>query len=131
MSRIVWVVCSSVVFGIVFIRILGGVTVKVVKKFPILSDSIYVMIGWIGVLLLTETVFKTLQISHLNELQKFLVLLEIILLTLIYDAVPAVRRLVDPLLRSVCRPLLRAIHFPLAILFWPVRKVYALALGHD
>ncbi len=131
MSRMLWVVCSSVLFGIVFIRILGPLTVKVIKKFPVLSDSVYVLIGWIGVLLLAENTFDTLKVHHLTELQKFLVLLEIILFTLIYDAVPALQRIVDPILRTLFMPVLKLVNAPLAILFWPIRKLHALALGHD
>ncbi len=127
MSKHIWVVCSSVVFGIIFVRILGSLTVRVVRKFPILSDSIYVLVGWIGVLLFTETVSKTLQISHLTDLQKFLVLIEILLVTLVYDASPFIQRIAAPLLQRVCLPLLRLINFPLSIVFWPIRKLTSLA----
>lgn len=127
MSKIFWVVCSSVLFGAVLVGFLGSYTVRVVRRFPVLSDSVYVLIGWIGVLLMAETTTKSLHIAHLNDVQKLLALVEIILLTLIYDAMPSLQRAVNPLLRGVFLPILKVVNFPLSILFWPIRKVTALA----
>jgi YkoY family integral membrane protein len=127
MSKQIWVVCSSVIFGIIFVRVLGRVTVRAVRRFPILSDSVYVLVGWIGVLLMAETVTKTLKISHLTDIQKFLALIEILLFTLIYDSMPALQRALSPLLQKFCLPVLRVINFPLSILFWPIRKLTAIA----
>jgi predicted tellurium resistance membrane protein TerC len=127
MSKILWVVCSSVFFGIVFVRILGRITVAAIRRLPILGNSVYVLVGWVGLILLAETVTKTLKIAHLTDLQKFMVLLEIILVTLLYDASPAIQRVVDPFLNRVCIPLLRLINFPLSIVFWPIRRLTSLA----
>jgi YkoY family integral membrane protein len=127
MSKTLWVVCSSVFFGVILVGLLGRYTIRVIRKFPVLSDSIYVLVGWIGVLLMAETTTKSLQIAHLTDIQKLLVLVEIILMTLIYDAMPSLQRLVNPVLRNVCRPILRVVDFPLALLFWPIRKLTALA----
>ena len=127
MSKTVWVVCSSVLFGVVLVGFLGRFTVKVVRSFPVLSDSIYVLIGWISVLLMAETTTKTLKIAHLTDVQKLLVLVEIILFTLIYDAMPSLQRVLNPLLRGIFLPILRLINYPLSILFWPIRKLTALA----
>lgn len=127
MSKIFWVVCSSVLFGAVLVGFLGRYTVRVVHRFPVLSDSIYVLIGWIGLLLMAETTTKSLQIAHLTDVQKFLVLVEIILVTLIYDAMPSLQRAVNPLLKGVFLPILKVVNLPLSILFWPIRKLTALA----
>jgi predicted tellurium resistance membrane protein TerC len=127
MSKHIWVVCSSVVFGIIFVRLLGGVTIRAIRRFPVLSDSVYVLVGWIGVLLMAETVTKTLKIAHLTDIQKFMALIEILLVTLIYDSMPLLQRVVGPLLQRVCLPVLRLINAPLSILFWPIRKLTALA----
>jgi predicted tellurium resistance membrane protein TerC len=98
-----------------------------VRRFPVLSDSVYVLVGWIGVLLMAETVTKTLKIAHLSDIQKLLALVEILLITLIYDAMPALRNALAPVLRGICLPLLRLINWPLSILFWPIRKLTAIA----
>ncbi len=127
LSRTLWVVCSSVFFGIVFVRLLGGITVRAVRRLPVLSNSVYVLVGWIGLILLAETVSKTLKISHLSDLQKFLVLLEITIMTLVYDAAPFLQRLLAPFLARVMLPLLRLINAPLSVLFWPIRKLTSLA----
>jgi len=128
MSKTLWVVCSSVLFGIFFIRILGRVTIKAIRKFPVLSDSVYVLVGWIGLLLMAETVMKSLKIAHLTDVQKFLALIEIIIVTLIYDGMPSLQRALGPFLHRVCLPLLRVINMPLSLLFWPIRKLTSIAV---
>ena len=127
LSKQIWVVCSSVFFGIVFVRLLGGITVRIVRRFPILSDSIYVLVGWIGIILFAETVTKNFQISHLTELQKCLALFELVLVTLLYDASPLLQRVFGPVLKKVCQPILRLINLPLSLIFWPIRKLTSLA----
>jgi predicted tellurium resistance membrane protein TerC len=126
LSKTLWVVCSSVFFGIVFVQILGGVTVRAIKRLPVLRDSVYVLVGWIGLLLLSETLFKSLKISHLTDLQKFQALIFITLLTLIYDALPENRRF-QSFFTKLVLPLLKVVNAPLSILFWPIRKLTSLA----
>lgn len=126
LSKTLWVVCSSVFFGIVFVQILGPITVRAIRRLPVLRDSVYVLVGWIGLLLLSETLFKTLKISHLTDLQKFQALIFITLLTLIYDALPDNRRL-QPFFTKLVLPLLKLVNAPLSILFWPIRKLTSLA----
>ena len=70
---------------------------------------------------------KSLQIAHLTDLQKFLVLVEIILVTLVYDAMPSLQRMLHPLFKGFFLPVLRVLNYPLSILFWPIRKLTALA----
>ncbi len=127
MSKVLWVVCSSVFFGIFFVRILGRITVTAIRRLPILGNSVYVLVGWVGIILMAETVTKTLKIAHLTDLQKFMALLEIILITLLYDASPALQRVLNPVLHRFCLPLLRLINLPLSFLFWPIRRLTSLA----
>ena len=127
LSKQVWVVCSSVVFGIIFVRLLGGITVKLIRSLPVLSDSVYVLVGWIGLILLSESVAKGFSISHLTDFQKFLALMEILLVTLVYDLSPLIQRIFSPVIRNVCLPVLKLINIPLSILFWPIKKLTALA----
>lgn len=129
LSKLVWVVCSSVVFGIVFVRVLGPLTMRLVRRIPVLADSVFVLIGWIGLLLLLQTSSHVLDFEHFTDLQRFLVLVLLILLTLIYDASSALQAVVDPLLKAVCLPVMRLVNFPLAILFWPIKKLTDLAHG--
>jgi hypothetical protein len=55
--------------------------------------------------------------------EKLIGLISLIGVTLVYDGVPALQRIVDPVLKSVALPILRMINIPLAILFWPLKKV--------
>ena len=105
------------------------------------------LVGWVGWLLLVETFNKwkgleTMQVDSgfLQQLQhlgvrlqhsipdlhpdeKLIGLISLIGVTLVYDGVPALQRVVDPVLKGVALPILRFINIPLAILFWPIKKV--------
>jgi predicted tellurium resistance membrane protein TerC len=147
LTREVWVICSTVVSGVIFLRLFGGFTARVIRKMPILSETVYVLVGWVGWLLLVETfnkwtgladmqvdsgVLQQLQhlgvrlqhaIPDLHPDEKLIGLISLIGLTLVYDGVPVLQRVVDPVLKGVALPILRLINIPLAILFWPIKKV--------
>jgi hypothetical protein len=147
LTREVWVICSTVVSGLIFLRLFGSVTARIIRKMPILSETVYVLVGWIGWLLLVETFnkwkglesmqlegefFQQLQhlgvrlqhaIPDLHPDEKLIGLISLIGVTLVYDGVPALQRIVDPVLKGVALPILRMINVPLAILFWPLKKV--------
>lgn len=156
LSKDVWVVCSTVVFGLIFIQFLGKVTMKVLQKLPILSETVYLLVGWVGLLLMVETFNKwkglaqlTFENSTLIQLQQWGVhlqhlipdlsaeqkltgLLTLIGLSLLYDGVGVLQKIVDPILRAVGVPVLRMIHAPLHILFWPLRGLLsAVNSGHS
>jgi predicted tellurium resistance membrane protein TerC len=156
LSKQVWVVCSTVVSGIIFIQLLGGITLRVLRKLPILSETVYLLVGWVGMLLMLETfnswkglammtfenpmLIKAQEfgvhlqhlIPDLSQEQKLIGLLSLIGLSLVYDGVEAIQKIVDPVLRGVGQPLLRVIHAPLHILFWPLRGLMeAVNSGHS
>jgi predicted tellurium resistance membrane protein TerC len=149
LSKEVWVVCSTVVFGLIFIQFLGKITMRILRKLPILSETVYLLVGWVGMLLMVETFNKWkglaqftfenttliqlqqwgVQLQHsipdLNPEQKLIGLLTLIGITLLYDGVGVFQKILDPILRTVGMPLLRVIHAPLHILFWPLRGLLA------
>jgi predicted tellurium resistance membrane protein TerC len=147
LTREVWVICSTVISGLIFLRLFGSFTARIIRKMPILSETVYVLVGWIGWLLLVETFnkwkalesmqlegefFQQLQhlgvrlqhaIPDLHPDEKLVGLISLIGLTLVYDGVPALQRMIDPVLKRVALPVLQMINVPLAILFWPLKKV--------
>jgi predicted tellurium resistance membrane protein TerC len=156
LSKQVWVVCSTVVFGIIFIQLLGGVTLRVLQRLPILSETVYLLVGWVGGLLVVETfnswkglaqmTFESpmliqlqqfgVHLQHiipdLNSEQKLIGLLSLIGISLVYDGVSLVQKILDPLLLKIGLPILRLLHAPLHILFWPLRGLMeAVNSGHS
>jgi predicted tellurium resistance membrane protein TerC len=145
LSKDVWVVCSTVVFGLIFIQFLGKITLRILQKLPILSETVYLLVGWVGLLLLVETFNKwngleqfawAARIQHLipdlSPEQKLIGLLTLIGVSLLYDGVEAIQKIVDPVLRGVGIPILRVIHAPLHLLFWPLRGLLsAVNSGHS
>ena len=155
LSKQFWVVCSTVVFGIIFIQLLGRLTLRVLQKLPVLSETVYVLVGWVGMLLFVETFnswkglammsFENPMLIQLQQIgvklqhalpdlsqeQKLIGLLSLIGLSLVYDGISVVQKVLDPLLKGIGVPVLRVIHAPLHILFWPLRGLLdAVNSGH-
>ncbi|MEI6872456.1 MAG: hypothetical protein WCL08_09260 [Verrucomicrobiota bacterium] len=126
-SRTPWVVWSSVLFGFVFLGLLGKITMHLFRKFTVLFDSVFVLIGALGGLLLTDVVTKTTNLSHIQDEERFFALVIILVSTLIYDASAGLQRALGPVIRRVVLPILRLVHFPLSYLFLPLRKLTKLA----
>ena len=123
LSKTPWVVWSSILFGFVFIGLFGRFTVHLVKRSKVLLETVYVLVGCLGALLFYELVTHSANLTHMQDEARFWGLISVVVLTLIYDALPSLQRALDPLLRRVVLPLLRVIHFPLSLLFLPVRKL--------
>jgi hypothetical protein len=114
-----------------------------------------VLVGWVGMLLFVETFnswkglammsFENPMLIQLQQIgvklqhalpdlsqeQKLIGLLSLIGLSLVYDGISVVQKVLDPLLKGIGVPVLRVIHAPLHILFWPLRGLLdAVNSGH-
>jgi YkoY family integral membrane protein len=127
LSKTPWVVWSSVIFGFVFIGLLGRFTTKLLKRSKALLESVYALMGCLGVLLLIEVITHTTNLTHLQDEERFWGLVFIVAATIIYDGSPLVQRLLGPALKIFVQPVLRAIHWPLSIAFSPIRKLIEFA----
>jgi len=87
-----WVVCTGVFIGIAAMRFIAGWLVKLIEKLPILAKIAYVLVGSIGFQLIAEQVFGV----DLTELQKFATIFAIIAVGIVYDKVPFVKTVLNP-----------------------------------
>lgn len=101
MSPKLWVVCTGVFIGILALRFLAGYCIKLVERFPILEPTAFILIGYVGCLLLAEMLFHI----DVGTLGKFVGICLIIAIALAYQKTAAVRAILDPLSRVVCWPL--------------------------
>ena len=62
-----WVVCTGVFIGILALRFLAGYCIRLIEKFPMLENTAFLLIGYVGLLLLAELAFH----FHLGTLGKF------------------------------------------------------------
>jgi YkoY family integral membrane protein len=104
-----WVVCTGVFIGILALRLVAGHCIGLIERFPVLQHTAFLLIGFVGMLLVTELTFHT----DISTFSKFLGILSIIALSIAYSRVQSVK--------AALRPVLIA-------LMWPVR-VYEVMIG--
>ena len=122
LDKRLWVICTGVFIGILALRFLAGMCIGLIKKFPILEKTAFLLIGFVGCILLTEMALQSTGVHfHINSYQKFGGILVILALSLGYEKSSALRTVIIPLL-MVGKPFLVVIDRTVLLIFWPVWK---------
>jgi YkoY family integral membrane protein len=125
LSDKLWVVCTGVFIGILALRFVAGLCIKLIERFPILESTSFVLIGYVGGLLLTELITHV----HIGPLGKFVGIVIILALALMYAEIRGFRAVTQPLLKLFL-PVLKFIDFIVGglfmVVFWPSKKVWQL-----
>ncbi|MFZ9963638.1 MAG: DUF475 domain-containing protein [Terrimicrobiaceae bacterium] len=126
LDKRLWVICTGVFIGILALRFLAGMCIGLIKKFPVLEKTAFLLIGFVGCILLAEISLESAGIHfHINSYQKFGGILVILVLSLGYERSPTLRAILNPVL-MLGRPFLLIIDKAVLILFWPIWKMLAL-----
>ena len=123
MSPKLWVVCLGVFIGILALRFVAGYCLKLLEKYPILEHTAFLLIGFVGGILLVELT-TTL---HINPFQKFIGIVLITAATILYSRRPALQRATGPILRVLRWPMLAisaVIGSALAAIAWPFKAAW-------
>ncbi len=127
-----WPVYVGVTIGIISLRLVAGLALRMISKYPVLEHTAFVLIGYVGLLLLTELQFPTF-FHDLGptkvKLLKFVGILIITALTLLWSQKPWVQALLGPVLRVVFLPMqlfASLVGAILVVLTWPVKLVAGL-----
>jgi len=128
MSPDIRVVCLGVFLGLLTLWMFASVSLKLVEKFPILQHTAFLLIGYVGVILLTEmTAEYFFQVHlHITAFQKFIGIVIIMSLSLWYDRSAAVRTIGDPLFKVAMVPIslyAKCAGGLIAALLWPFKTV--------
>ncbi len=129
MSPKLWVVCTGVFIGILALRFVAGFCLKLIEKFPILEETAFLLIGYVGFILVFELLSDPasgLQVLpgpvHVSALQKFIGIVLIMAVSILYSKSLAFQKVLRPLLK-VFSPLMwlvsHLVGFVLTVLFWP------------
>jgi len=129
MSPDIRVVCLGVFLGLLTLWMFASVSLKLVEKFPILQHTAFLLIGYVGVILLTELSAAYFFHTHLHisAAEKFIGIVIIMLLSLIYDRSKALQRGCVPLFRAAMLPIglyAKVAGGLIAILLWPFRALW-------
>jgi len=63
-----WPVYVGVTIGIVSLRIIAGYAVKMIEKYPILEHTAFMLVGYVGIMLLVELELHV----HFDKIVKFI-----------------------------------------------------------
>src|SRR4051812_5314235 len=125
MSPRFWVVFTGVAIGILALRFLAGYAIRLLERYPLLKDTAFVLVGYVGLLL----VFEIGTGNEVHSTGKFLGIIAIVVLTLIYSRSPALQRVLRPAIkwsRKLMHWLAVAVDFLLLPITWPCRKAIEL-----
>jgi predicted tellurium resistance membrane protein TerC len=128
-----WPVYVGVTIGIIALRLIAGVAVKMITKYPVLEHTAFILVGYVGLLLITELQFHD-WFHDLGptkvKIIKFAGILGLVALTLLWSEKPWVRTLLNPLLRIFVLPMqifASLVGAILVLITWPVKKLIAVA----
>lgn len=130
-----WPVYVGVTIGIIALRLVAGIAVKMIEKYPVLEHTAFVLVGYVGMLLLTELqfhdFFDSLGPTKL-KLVKFAGIIVITLLTLAWSRQPVVQKIINPFLRILLLPMelfAAVVGALIVVITWPVKRVAAALKG--
>jgi predicted tellurium resistance membrane protein TerC len=121
---VMWPIYVGVLIAILALQLIAPHAVTLLRKYPILEPTAFILIGYVGVLLIVEEVVRlaTGVAMHLPAHVKFAGILGIIWMALLYDADGAVQRLVRPLVR-LAMPVMQTVTGVVALLLWPIERL--------
>lgn len=126
-----WPVYVGVTIGIIALRLIAGVAVKMITKYPVLEHTAFVLIGYVGLLLITELqfhdFFENLGPTKL-KLIKFAGIILITTLTLLWSQKPALQKVMNPVLRVLLLPMeifASVVGALIVLITWPFKKLIA------
>jgi tellurite resistance protein TerC len=121
---VMWPIYAGVLIAILALQQIAPHAVNLLKKYPILEPTAFVLIGYVGMLLISEEAYHVITGApiHLPVYAKFVGILIIIWIALFYEADGAVRRIVTPIVK-LSVPVMRGITRVIAIILWPLERL--------
>ncbi len=128
------VVCIGVFLGLLTLFMFALVSLRMVEKFPILQHTAFLLIGYVGLILLTEmSVLYFYDMSlHISPFQKFIGIAIIMLLSIVYSRNEGLQKLCAPVFKVMMIPVIiydKVAGTLIGILLWPFKKMLHLKRG--
>lgn len=93
----IWVVCIGVFIGILALRLVAGWCLGIIKKFPVLAQTAFLLVGYVGLLFMTEMTMEHMGIHVPNPMViKFGGIFGILILSLYYDRNKTLQEVLSP-----------------------------------
>ena len=118
---VMWPIYTGVFIAILALQAIAPHAMKLLRKYPVLEPTAFILIGLVGgVLVFEETYLWVKGVTvHIPPYFKFVVILAVIWLALLYSADGAVRRLLRPFIR-LAKPLMRGFAWLVSTCFLPL-----------
>ncbi len=121
-----WVVCIGVFIGILALRLVAGWCIDIMRKYPILAHTAFLLVGFVGIQLMFEMALAHFHATGLIDFEwdggiafKFIVIGIIVALSIIYTRRPRFHALMQrpvTIFRYVCMYIAEAVH----VVMWPI-----------
>ncbi len=118
----------GVTIGIITLRLIAGIAVKLIQRYPVLEHTAFLLVGFVGVLLMLELN----GFPHFDKGVKFIGILAIVFLTMAWSQVPWIQRVMAPVLPIIGWPLriiASCVWAVLGAIAWPFKATWRALRG--
>jgi hypothetical protein len=123
------VVITGVFIGILALRFVAGACIKLIEKFPILEKTAFLLVGFVGAILVAELSIEYYGGHfHITSLHKFVGILGITVLSILYGHTVAGRAIIQPIV-TVGTPAIRILNTILTVVMWPLMTIIKAVKG--
>jgi YkoY family integral membrane protein len=120
LDKRLWVVCLGVFIGILALRFVAGYCIKLIERFPILKETAFLLVGFVGLILSVELTLEYLGIHyHIDSVQKFVGIVTITAASLWYGESAVGKKILGPLV-AVGKVALKVTDTVLSVVFTPI-----------
>jgi tellurite resistance protein TerC len=128
MSPKLWVVCLGVFTGILALRFVAGYCLKLLEKYPILEHTAFLLIGYVGGILVVELLTSV----HVSAFEKFVGIMLITAATIFYARRPRLQQALRPAIRAFRWPMIAisaVVGGLIAVVTWPFKAAWRALRG--
>jgi tellurite resistance protein TerC len=124
-----WPVYAGVTIGIITLRLVAGIALKMIQKYPVLEHTAFILVGYVGLLLLSEMWLKEAfeEIGPMKvKIIKFAGIVVLTFVTVAWSRSEPLQRAMRPLLRAILLPMnlfAAVVGAMIVLVTWPVKQL--------
>ncbi len=117
---VMWPIYTGVLIAILALQAIAPHALKLLKKYPVLEPTAFILIGFVGGVLVYEETYHVVTggVLHIPPFFKFAGVLFIVFVALLHSADASVRRLLNPLI-ALTIPLMKGFAALVSLIFLP------------
>jgi YkoY family integral membrane protein len=97
LDKRLWVICTGVFIGILALRFVAGICIRLIERFPVLKYTAFMLVGFVGLILLTELGFEMCGVHcQIESWQKMIGILIITATSIAYSELTIVQKVLGP-----------------------------------